>query len=295
MPPEYSEIDVPLPDSEERLVFEAPNEAGWLHVEHFKALKPPPALVVFCHGFSAYAAPYRQIALALRAAGFGTTLFDARGHGHSTGRRGYIRSFDDYRSDLQAVVAAAKRIHGDLPFALVGHSQGGLIVLDHLLCEGQRSQPRCAVVAAPMMWATVLAARISRPITPLLASILPQLQTSNGITAAAVTRNPELRQAFNLDPLLHHVATPRWFNESMKTQRRIQASAGRLSVPTRWYTAGQDKIVSNEAQFRFVSRTPEGIVTHTTHDDLYHEIFLEPGRDTIVANMVAWLGTQLVP
>lgn len=248
---------------------------------------------MFCHGFSAYAAPYRHIAGALRGAGFAVTMFDARGHGHSTGRRGHIRSFDDYRDDLQAVVKAARHYHGDLAFALVGHSQGGLVILDYLLSEGSRPQPKCVVVAAPMLWATVWAARLSRPIAPLLAMLLPKLQTSNGISAPAVTRNEGLRTAFALDPLLHHYATPRWFNESMKTQRRIQASATKLAVPTRWFIAGQDKIVSNQAQTRFIRAAQAGIITHTTYDDLYHEVFLDPGHDAVLADMVTWLSGQL--
>ncbi|HEY4186107.1 MAG TPA: alpha/beta fold hydrolase, partial [Polyangia bacterium] len=99
-------IGAPPPHREE--VLETPDPGGeWLHLEHFA---PPPAapprlVVVFTHGFSPYATPYRHVAQALVEAGHAVTLYDVRGHGHSTGRRGHVEAFDDYVADLERVVA----------------------------------------------------------------------------------------------------------------------------------------------------------------------------------------------
>ena len=54
---------------------------------------------------------------------------DRRGHGRSSGKRGHIGSFRDYREDLDAARIAAAALAPDRPLFLVAHSNGSLISL----------------------------------------------------------------------------------------------------------------------------------------------------------------------
>src|SRR5205085_1160262 len=133
-------------------------------------------VVVFVHGFSPYATPYRHVAGALVQAGFAVTMYDARGHGHSTGRRGHVEHFSDYTDDLEGVVALARARHPGTPFALVGHSMGGAVVLDYerLRATGpEEAKPLCVVAAAPMLEIALPVPFLKRALDTLFGPLVP--------------------------------------------------------------------------------------------------------------------------
>jgi alpha-beta hydrolase superfamily lysophospholipase len=290
-------IGTPPPQREE--VLRLPDPHGeWLHLEHFAppAAVAPRLVVVFTHGFSPYATPYRHVAQALVEAGHAVTLYDVRGHGHSTGRRGHVEAFDDYTADLERVVARARAPFPGVPFALIGHSQGGAIVLDYLLparSAPARVMPFCAVVAAPMLAITVPIPWYKLVTNLLFGPLFRRLPIGNGITGPMITRNEEIQRAFARDPLVHHVATSRWFGEAAKMQARVRASAAQLTVPILLLTAGADLIVSPAAQDELARAAPPGLLEQRTYPSLFHELFLEPERDRVIDDMTTWMAGKL--
>lgn len=262
----------------------------WLHIEHFDPLtSPPPLVVVFVHGFSPYAAPYRHVGGALVEAGFAATFYDARGHGHSTGRRGYVRDFSDYTDDLAQVVALARAPYGDPPFALLGFSQGGAVVLDHLLRGEATPQPIGVVLAAPMLEIILPLGWWARVFAKIGAIVAPKLRVPNGIRPELITSNEEVLRAFWRDPLVHHVATPHWRDVVLRTLPRLRESATKLALPTLLLTAGRDRIVSPDAQHAFARSAPAGILEQRIYPNMNHEVFLDPGRDNVVNDVIKWL------
>ena len=53
---------------------------------------------------------------------------DLRGHGRSEGRRGHVSRFENYYLDLESARALG---NDNLPSFMLGHSLGGLLVLDY--------------------------------------------------------------------------------------------------------------------------------------------------------------------
>ena len=279
-------IGAPPPQREDLL--QTPDDE-WLHLEHFVPAGPARLVVVFTHGFSSYGAPFRHVAQAFVEAGCAVTLYDARGHGHSTGQRGYVRDFSDYAGDLGRVVARAREPFPGVPFALVGHSQGGAVTLDYLLSGADHPLPTCAAVATPMLEIIVPIPWYKRVVNAVFGPLFPRVAVPNGITAAMVSRNDIIRAAFERDPLVHHVATSRWFKTAEEAERRILAAAPELAVPTLLLTAGQDRIVSTRAQDAFARAAPPQRLEQRRYPDLYHEIFMEPERDRVIEDLVTWV------
>ena len=286
-------IGAPPPQRED-LLQTADDE--WLHLEHFGPTGAPRAVIVFTHGFSSYGAPFRHVAQAFVEVGCAVTLYDARGHGHSTGQRGYVRQFADYVDDLARVVTRARQPFPGVPFALIGHSQGGAITLDYLLSGtgADRPLPVCAVAATPMLEIIVPIPWYKRVVNAVLGPLFPRIAVPNGITADMVSRNDVIRAAFARDPLVHHVATSQWFKTAEDAERRIRASASRLSVPTLLLTVGQDRIVSARAQDDFAAAAPPHLLQQHRYPELYHELFMEPERDRVIADVVSWVVSRFV-
>jgi alpha-beta hydrolase superfamily lysophospholipase len=89
------------------------------------------------------------------------------------------------------------------------------------------------------------------------------------------------------------VATPRWFNEVRAAQARIRAAAGRLTVPTLMQVVGQDRIVSTEVSLAFAAESKA--IEVRRYEGLYHELFLEPERDRVIADLRDWVVARARP
>jgi alpha-beta hydrolase superfamily lysophospholipase len=273
---------VPVPDREETLAI----EDGALHLEHYSPRGPAAGLLVAVHGFDAHCARYRHVGAAFAAQGYATTLFDCRGHGRSTGRRGHVTSFDHYGADLAAVVTAARSAHPEGPLVVMGHSQGGTVALDAVLREVIK--PDRLVLAAPWLGLAMAVPWWKRLPAPLLSRLWPTLTMGNGLRASDVSRNPAAVESRDADPLIHHVASARWFQEVQACQARIRNHVGPLLMPTLVLVAGQDKIVSTEATLTFAAGAGPAVAVRR-YPDLYHELFLEPEQDQVLADIIGWL------
>jgi lysophospholipase len=262
-----------------------------LHVEHYRARGTERLALVMVHGFSAHCGLYRHVGTAFAAQGIAVTQFDCRGHGRSGGRRGHIDDFADYLDDLASVVEWARARNTNLPWALLGHSMGGAIAAAFAL-EAERTQlPSRLVLAAPWFRLKMKVSAPKRMAANVVARVLPTFMGPNGLKGENVARNPTVQASFDTDPLVHHVASAGWFMAMLRAQARIRERATNLKVPTLLLLAGEDRIVSNETTQAF-ARSAGDMVTSRTYDALFHELFLEPEADMVLADIAYWLNDR---
>jgi alpha-beta hydrolase superfamily lysophospholipase len=257
-----------------------------LHFERFPPRGAARAAVVMIHGFSAHCGAFRHVAGALAAGGFAVTAFDCRGHGRSEGRHGYVRRFSDYADDLHLVLEHARAASPGLPLAVAAHSQGVAVTLDYLF-RGVGTLD-ALVAAAPYLALRMPVALWKRAMSRVMGVIWPTLAMSNQIEPQLVSRDPAVWEEIRTDPLVRHVATPRWFNEVRATQARLRASAALLKVPTFMPVAGADRLVDPAAAIEF-ARAAGPIVELRVYDDLFHEIYFEPERERVIADVLGFL------
>lgn len=261
-----------------------------LHLDRYPARSAAPTgSVVFLHGFTMYARPYRHVAEAFAEAGLHVTALDVRGHGLSQGRRGHVRRFSDFVDDLEAVLDWTRaRAAASAPLVVSGHSHGALIALAHAFSG--RSRVSALALGAPWLGLTMKVPVVKRAAAPVMGWLWPTLALANGIRVEDVTRDPEVQRRLADDPLIHHVATARWFNESLSVQAHILAGAGHLSIPTFMAIPDQDRIASAEttASFAHAAQAAGAPVQTRSYPGVFHELFLEPERDGIIADLVAW-------
>jgi alpha-beta hydrolase superfamily lysophospholipase len=260
-----------------------------LYLEHFLPPGKPRAVILFVHGYSTHSGPYRGLAQQLASQGFVVTLFDVRGHGRSSGRRGFVRAFSDYGRDLALMIAEARAGHGRLPVVIVAHSHGGLIALDYLL--GTPDHGVAGVVAgAPFLGLKMKVPAYKLALSSPLSRLWPTLAMHNEIKSEEVLRNETYRRAFDgEDKLIFHTATARWFTESRAAQARVLAGAAAFSVPMCVQIPGDDRLVDADTTRAFVSRLPSELVEARTYPDLYHELFIDTGCEPVVADLASWI------
>lgn len=261
-----------------------------LHAEQWVPAGAPRAAMVLVHGFSAHCGNYRHVAQAFVRAGVAAMLFDCRGHGRSPGRRGYVERFSDFCDDLDAILALARGRWPGVPLVLLGHSQGATIALDYLLSG--RGSVDALVAAAPYLALKLKVPAVKVHLSSLMGRLWPTLTMGNELRPEDVSRNPDVWASMDKDPLIHHVATPRWFNEVRAAQARIIQAADQLKTPTLMLVAGADRIVNSDVSLAFAQAVGP-LVTVKRYENLFHELFLEPERDALIGDIVRWVETRL--
>ena len=131
----------PVPEGARVGMFETSDKVRLRYATFPKSAGAPRGTICLVHGRTEFIEKYFETITNFQSRGFAVATFDWRGQGGSqrliaNPKLGYVRSFDDYWTDL-------KSFHGSIllpdcppPYYLVGHSMGGLVCL----AAGQRDR-----------------------------------------------------------------------------------------------------------------------------------------------------------
>jgi alpha-beta hydrolase superfamily lysophospholipase len=100
--------------------------------------------------------------------------------------------------------------------------------------------------------------------------------------------------AYKADPLVHDRISARLAVFIAESGPATIAAAPAWSVPTLLMYAGADRLVDPRGSRSFAQAAPGSVVTTRCFDDLYHEIFNEPGpqREQVFAELQRWLDAR---
>jgi len=247
----------------------------------------PQQIMVVAHGLGEHSGRYGNLVDYFVPRGYGILALDHRGHGRSSGVRGHVDSFVDYREDLAAFVRQVLRETGREKVILVGHSLGGLIAAGYGLRYPETLL--CLVLSSPALRTHKPPPRVKAGLGRVLAHVAPRLLMRNEIDPSHISRDAAVVKAYVADPLVHDRVSPRFFVEFLKETERVFQDAGRLSVPLLLLQAGEDFLVSPAASREFFERAGSREKELKVYPGHYHEIFNEPEKEQVFQDMLAWL------
>ncbi|MCR9243995.1 MAG: lysophospholipase [bacterium] len=249
------------------------------------------AVVAIVHGYAEHGGRYRHLSAALRPHGFGTLAGDLRGHGRSPGRRGHVRHFTDYHTDVRTILSAARERAAGAPVFLFGHSMGGLVVLD-LLATGDTPRIDGLLLSSPFLGVGRRVRGITRAFAKLLDVVWPTCPLPSGLDPAKVCRDEELQRLYGTDDLVFRTTTPRWFFASTRAIARVHAARLEHLPPMLLQFAGDDRVVDADRTREFIQRN-DLESSSIEYGDCYHELLNEPPnrRTQVIARIVEQLET----
>ncbi len=225
-------------------------------------------------------------------AGRGTAIWgmDPRGHGLSSGRRGFIHRFADYLDDLQQGLAAARDLSGVHQWTVLGHSTGGLVVLSALIRRRRFLQNwgiTGAVVTSPLLEIRLPVTEAKRRLGVAASRLLPWLSLPAGGESYANSHDPEVERRRQTDPLIFKWVNARWYTEVQAEMAFVRHHPGRVTLPLLALQAGADRVVSPTATQAWCAHCPTA--EFRPYPELYHEILLETERTRIFSHIADWL------
>lgn len=272
--------------------------------------RPVKGTVIVLHGRNEFIEKYFETTADLSRRGFMVANLDWRGQGGSTrlirdASRGYVRSFDDYVTDLEQFFEEVLLPDCRAPFYILGHSSGSLIAL--LGAPKLANRIRRMVLVAPLLQ---LAGK--RP-NAQFAYMMTRMMTLGGLGSMHMTRGPGqgVMPLFASNPLTSDAGrferngklfatapelgsgrpTAAWVSAATQAMRRVQEPGfvDKIRIPTLIVAAGADQVVSTPAIENFCRRLRLGNLI--TIDGARHEILQEADfyREQLLAAFDAFI------
>jgi alpha-beta hydrolase superfamily lysophospholipase len=244
-------------------------------------------VIALAHGLGEHSGRYEALAAELTGHGYAVYAVDHRGHGRSGGGRANIDRFAHVVSDFSTFAGRAGKQHPDAPVYLLGHSMGGAIAFATAL--RLQAALHGLILSAPALAAGDAVGGLRVALARLLSAIAPGTGALR-IDPVAVSRDPAVVHAYESDALVFHGKIPaRTVVELLDAMAGFPAQAPRLSLPTLVLHGTADKLVPLGAAKPIYQVFGSKDRTLRFYDGLYHEVFNEPERARVIADLVDWL------
>jgi acylglycerol lipase len=253
---------------------------SWLPPEPWGAL-----LVV--HGYAEHSGRYEELGSWFAAHGLAVHAYDHRGHGRSEGVRCHVDRFDDFVDDCDRVLLCVHAEHAELPIVLLGHSMGGLVVTAFLADRRPAIAAAVTSGAALAVGPGVSMARMA--VARLLRRLAPRLALGSGLDPAGLSRDPEVVRRYLEDPLVYRTMTSALAVELLGSIPRVASRAVEVQVPILMLHGSDDPICPIEGSRAFYGGLRVHGSSFRAYPGLRHEIFNEPEREQVFADVLAWL------
>lgn len=243
------------------------------------------------HGYAEHSGRYEAVIRYLGEEGWHSLAWDLRGHGRSTGRRGFITDVEEYLYDLTAVWTHWKE-RLPTPVVLIGHSLGGLIVLRYRQKYSDIWVPAATIVSAPLIQLKLHVPRWKRAMGEVAARFFPTMSLPSGLDPKQLTHDEAEALAYAQDPLVFRIATAGWFAAIQRAQVELWKDLPRLTTGKYLFLLPeQDPVCDSEAARRFYHHLPAPEKQLITYPDSYHEPLHETFRQKVYQDLAAYLAS----
>lgn len=253
--------------------------------------RDPVAAVLLVHGLGEHSGRYEHVAAALADAGFVVHAFDHRGHGRSDGTRTFVRSYDELMHDMVTVRAHVEAAGPGLPLFVLGHSMGGNVVMGHVLDhqEGLAGM----VLSGPALQIGDDFSPVQLTVFRLISRVAPKFRPQ-ALSADAISRDPAVVAAYRDDPLVYTGKISAGLGAALiDAMGRFPDRYDELRLPILLLHGTEDQLANIEGTRHLEAAAVDADVTAHYYEGLYHEVFNEPERDRVLADLVHWLQARL--
>ncbi|MDR1672620.1 MAG: lysophospholipase [Bacteroidales bacterium] len=239
-------------------------------------------VLVVAHGIGEHSGYYASWAEMFAMHGVVVVLFDWRGHGLSSGKRGHA-SLQTLKSDLRAVIRQTREEYVGASVMLYGHSMGGSVALSYAV-EGNTLTDGI-IAASP--WIELLHPP-ARPLTALIkvmAHTMPSLTVRTGIKTEQLTRR-NTEKSTKTDPLMHKKISVKLFDDLWNAGRMLMHGQNRPDVPLLLMFGSEDRIVSRSSGKAFAERVN---AEYRLWENMGHDLHIDAGNTDVFQYVLHWI------
>jgi alpha-beta hydrolase superfamily lysophospholipase len=269
------------------------SDAGPRHRRAWIPHEPRGALVLV-HGYAEHTGRYDEMAMHFAGRGWAVHAYDQAGHGRSPGPRGHVDRFGRLVDELDRFVELVSEDHRGLPLVLLGHSMGGLVAaattafrrpaIDRLVLSGALLELGSDDSGT---WQ-----RVGLVLARMLSPLMPRFALSTGLDVEGLSRDPEVVRRYLDDPLVKDRMSVRFAAGMNAMIQATRAAADRIETPALILHGGADPISPVSGSRALHAGLRDDVAERSRleiYPELRHEIFQEPERERVWADVLAWL------
>ncbi len=258
---------------------------GW----YIRPNSQPHSVICLVHGYGEHSMRYHSWAQKFVAEGFAFFAWDHAGHGQSDGKKGHIRSMQQFINEIEVAIDKCNEIIPGSPITLYGHSMGGNIALNYAI----KKQEKIKLLIATSPWL-----ELAKPVSPILrfavkvlSATLPSITLKAPLDPKAITHVEEEAYKYANDALNHTRITPRLLHTITQKGQFAMHRACKIRLPALMLHGNADSITS----FRSTSQTALTMekCSFIPWNGMYHELHHETVRNEVFSIMVEWLNGNL--
>jgi acylglycerol lipase len=250
----------------------------------------PRAVILVAIGLAEHISRYGNLVDHLVPKGYAVYGLDHQGHGRSEGKRVFVKRFHVFLDDLKTFYDMVCKENPGLKVIMMGHSMGGLIATAYTL----EHQPELAalVVSAPLLKAGESVSPATISMARILSAITPRMGVQ-ALDSTYLSHDKSVVEAYDHDPLVYRgKITARLGSEMFTAMDAVDRKLSSITLPLLVMQGSDDKLVSHEGSRLLYEKAASKDKTIRVYEGLYHEIFNEPERDKVFADLDAWLDSR---
>ena len=260
-----------------------------IYYQYWLPLKKPKAIMVLVHGLGSHSGWFSNVAEKLVEEDYGVYALDLYGHGKSFGQQGHINSWADFRDNLDYFCQWVKSQNLEQPLFMLGHSLGGLIVLEYVLTLSTNING--IVIMAPAL-GKVGISPFKIVAGKLLSWVYPRFSLDIGLAEEASSHYASVRLAYNNDPLRHTRATARFSQEYFKIAQWVENNCGNLSIPILVLQGDEDVVTPAETTRDLFAKLPKIDKKYKEYKEGYHDLHHDIWEEILIKDIKEWLDQQ---
>ncbi|MEH7333848.1 lysophospholipase [Neobacillus drentensis] len=259
---------------------------------YYWVLKPksiPKAAMILVHGHGDHSGGLENLSTRLVENDYIVYAYDQRGHGKSSGKRGFIRTWEEYRADLDNFRRMVVSEFPTLPLFILGHSLGGVVTLDYVIDHGTDLAGVIAIAPAISYEAT----RSEKLLISLMGKLKPDFSIGKPGDINRLTRDPDMIDKLNSDGLRHDTVTPGLGRGLMLTVERLTKEASYIKLPFLLQFGLEDEITPPDKLKQFFGSVASQNKQKLEYPAMRHRPFDDVGREQFLEDLIAWLERQI--
>ena len=248
------------------------------------------AVLVNLHGLGDHSGLYPALAAHFPPRGIALYAYDMRGNGRSPGQRAFVRSWREFREDLNAFLTQVRQWEANLPLFVLGNSLGGLVVLDYAL---EHPGEVGGVIAAAPPLGRLGVPPVLMALGRVMSRIVPRFSLQVGMDLTGLARDPAVIETVLADPYFHRRGTARLSTEVTAAIARVQGSAERLSVPLLILHGSDDRMVPPDGSREFIAKVRHPDQRLKEYPGGYHGLFADINAAEVLGDVERWVDAHI--